>query len=223
MQSTQNIKAVTFDLDGLMFNTEDIYQQVGTTICERRGKAFPEDLRNQMMGRKSTDALQLMIDYHSFEDSTDELAVESAEVFGSLLPGRLQPMTGLLDLLEALEQANVPKGIATSSGKAFVDHIMSLMNIRERFTFILTAENIEHGKPAPDVYLLAAEKHDVLPEEMLVLEDSEIGCRAGVAARAFTVAVPSEHSNTHSFEGVNFEATSLRDARIYQALQLAVG
>lgn len=204
-----------------MFNTEQIYQEVGTTLCGRREKDFPEDLRNQMMGRKSTDALQLMIDYHGFTDSTDLLAEESAEVFGSLLEGRLQPLPGLLDLLDSLERNNVPKGIATSSGQAFVEHIMTLMDMRERFQFILTAENIENGKPAPDVYLLAAKQHGIQPAEMLVLEDSEIGCRAAVAAGAFAVAVPGEHSSSHSFDGAQFVAKSLEDPRIYDALQLA--
>ncbi|QDS98449.1 HAD family hydrolase [Adhaeretor mobilis] len=214
------IKAVTFDLDGLMFNTEDVYQEVGVTVLARRGKEFTEELRNQMMGRKAPDALQRMIDYHELPDTTDQLAEESAEVFGSLLEEKLQPMPGLLDLLSSLEKAQIPKGIATSSGRVFVEHILRLTDLRERFEFILTAEDITHGKPAPDVYLLAAERHGVKPTEMLVLEDSEIGCRAAIAAHAFCVAVPSEHSSTHTFDGVKFMAESLADDRIFAALSL---
>ena len=215
------LQAVTFDLDGLMFNTEDIYQEVGTTILARRDREFTDELRNQMMGRKAPDALQRMIDYHELPDTTDELAEESAEVFAALLVEKLMPMPGLHDLLAALEAAQIPKGIATSSGRVFVDHILRLTDLRDRFAFLLTAEDITHGKPAPDVYLLAAKRHGVQPNEMLVLEDSEIGCRAAIAAGTYCVAVPSEHSSTHQFDGVQFQAKSLADERIFAALSLA--
>ncbi len=214
------IRAVTFDLDGLMFNTEKLYQQVGTTVLARRGKQASGELFNQMMGRKSNVALQIMIDWHDLNITVDELAAESAEVMGGLLAEQLEPMPGLLELLDALEAAGVPKGIATSSGRGFVDRVLDQSRVGPRMDFSLTSEDIEHGKPAPDVYLLAAERHGVEPAAMLVLEDSQIGCAAAVAAGAYAVAVPAGQSVQHDFAGAAFEAQSLADARIYAALGL---
>ncbi|NOZ39617.1 MAG: HAD-IA family hydrolase [Planctomycetes bacterium] len=212
------LQAVVFDLDGLMFNTEDLYQQVGTEVLKRRGKEFSAELIAQMMGRQSHKALQLMIDWHQLDDTHEELAAESMEIMFRLLPNQLQPMPGLLDLLNSLEAAEIPKGIATSSTRAFVTRVLDQFALAARFSFVLTAEDITHGKPAPDVYLLSAEKHGVKPEQVMVLEDSQIGCRAAVAAGTHTVAVPEGQNEQQVFEGVKLVATSLADAQIYEAL-----
>ena len=215
-------RVVTFDLDGLMFNTEELYQEVGGILLERRGKQLTGELLDEMMGRKSSVALQVMIDWHCLDATPAQLAAESAEIFADLLPARLQPMPGLLELLAALEAADVPKGIATSSGRAFVDRTLELFSLAPRFRFVLTAEDIENGKPAPDVYLLAARRHGVEPGAMMVLEDSQIGCRAAVAAGAFAVAVPHGRSRGHSFPGAQFAAQTLADPRIYATLGLPI-
>lgn len=217
---TEKLKAVTFDLDGLMFNTEELYQEVGGAILARRGKEFTAELMDKMMGRKSNVALALMIEHHQLEATPEQLAAETAEIFGGILPGRLKPMPGLLDLLAALEAAGIPKGIATSSGRAFVERVLGVFNLRPRFDFVLASEDIEHGKPEPDVYLLAAKRHGVRPAAMMVLEDSQIGCQSAVAAGAYTVAVPHGQSLTHQFPGVQLEAKTLADERIYAALRL---
>jgi len=216
--SKTSLQAVVFDLDGLMFNTEDLYQQVGTEVLRRRGKEFTAELIDQMMGRQAPKALQRMIDWHQLDDTAEELAEESMEIMFRLLPDQLQPMPGLLDLLSSLEAADVPKGIATSSSRIFVTHVLDLFDLAPRFSFVLTAEDITLGKPAPDVYLLSAEKHHVKPEQVMVLEDSQIGCRAAVAAGTHAVAVPEGQSEQHHFAGVQLIANSLSDVRIYESL-----
>jgi HAD superfamily hydrolase (TIGR01509 family) len=212
------LRAVTFDLDGLMFNSEELYQEVGDTLLARRGKQITGELLNQMMGLQSHIALRVMIDWHQLDATPEQLAAECAEIFVDLLPARLEPMPGLLDLLTALERVGIPKAIGTSSGREFVRSSLSLFDLEPRFAFILTAEDIEHGKPAPDIYLEAARRHGVAPIEMLVLEDSQNGCAAAVAAGTYAVAVPHGQSRAHKFPSVQFVADTLGDARIYDAL-----
>jgi len=129
-------------------------------------------------------------------------------------------MPGLMELLDALESAQFPKGIATSSSRPFVTNVLGQFQLESRFAFVLTGDDIAHGKPEPDVYLLAAEKHGVLPEQMMVLEDSQIGCQAATAAGTYAVAVPHGRSKQHTFPAVKFVADSLADLRIYEALGL---
>jgi len=219
--STPQLQAVTFDLDGLMFNTEQLYQEVDREILARRGKNFPAALCDRMMGRKSSEALQIMIDWHQLEETREKLADEIATLFAQLLPQRLAPMPGLLPLLDALERVSIAKAIATSSGSKFVDQVLGQFPLKPRFEFILTGEDIQRGKPEPDVYLLAADRLGVPCKQMMVLEDSQIGCQAATAAGTFTVAVPHGRSLKHHFPKVQFKATSLADPRIASALQLA--
>ena len=219
-QPKKPLRAVVFDLDGLMFNTEDLYQQVGREVLARRGKTLTGDLIDQLMGRKAPDALQVMIDWHQLSDTQQELSDESMEIMFGLLPQQLTPMPGLLALLDALEAADFPKGIATSSSRPFVTHVLAQFELGPRFAFTLTAEDIVHGKPAPDVYQLAAKKHDLAPEEIMVLEDSQLGCQAAIGAGNYVVAVPGGQSEQHDFAGAGLIAESLADTHIYEALGL---
>jgi HAD superfamily hydrolase (TIGR01509 family) len=213
-------KAVVFDLDGLMFNTEELYQLVGAELLRRRGYEFTQELLDQMMGRPSSVALQLMIDTHQLKATVQELLNETDEIFPAILRERLAPMPGLVELLAALEARQIPKGIATSSRRSFVDRVLGQFGFQPRFSPILTSEDITHGKPHPEIYLLAARRLGIEPREMLVLEDSQNGCRAALAAGAITVAVPGSHSARHDFTGAAFVADSLADRRIYERLNI---
>ncbi|MBX3411832.1 MAG: HAD-IA family hydrolase [Pirellulales bacterium] len=213
--------AVTFDLDGLLFNTEELYQEVGNELLRRRGKEFTAELLNQMMGRPGRVSLQMMIDYHELDDTVEGLSNETDEIFPAILDRALSPMPGVLELLAALEAAMIPKAIATSSGRAFTRDILSRFQLEPRFAFLLTSEDVVEGKPSPEIYHTAAHRHGVPPQSMVVFEDSHNGCRAAVTSGAIAVAVPGGHSHTHDFTGARFIADSLADPRIYELLHLA--
>lgn len=212
------LQAVVFDLDGLMFNTEELYQDVGTEILRRRGKPFETELLHQMMGRPPRVSLQMMIDWHALDATVEQLSQETEEVFAGILDSRLELMPGLAALLAALEAANIPKAIATSSGPRFVSNVLRRFELAPRFQFILTCDDIVDGKPHPEIYLKAADRFSLSPSSVMVLEDSQNGCRAAVAAGAFAVAVPAGHSRHHDFTGAQFIADTLADQRIYRAL-----
>jgi len=211
-------KAVVFDLDGLMFNTEDLYDEVGAAILRQRGKEFTVGLKRKMMGLPSRLALQVMIDEHNLDATVEQLQRESDAIFAEILGPRLAPMKGLVELLEALETAALPKAIATSSRRPFTTKVLGHFDFEPRFEFVLTSEDVHQGKPHPEVYLAAAKRFGLDPGQLVVLEDSENGCRAAVAAGAYTIAVPSSHSSDHDFDGVHLVADSLADHRIYEVI-----
>jgi HAD superfamily hydrolase (TIGR01509 family) len=213
-------RAVVFDMDGLMFNTEDVYWEVGSEVLRRRGCTFDRALSDAMMGRPPQPAFEVMIAWHSLNDTWQQLARESEECFIQLLDGVLAPMPGLLDLLAALEAAGIPKAIGTSSSRLLLEAVLSRFAMQPRFQFILTAEDIVRGKPDPEIYLKAASRFGLDPAEVLVLEDSQTGCRAAAAAGTFTVAVPGEHSRGQDFGVASLVIDSLADPRLYEVLGL---
>jgi HAD superfamily hydrolase (TIGR01509 family) len=215
--------AVVFDMDGLMFNTEELYQLVCREMLRRRDKPFEADLLNQMMGRPARNAFQVMIDWHQLTESIPELAAESAEIFAVILETQLAPMPGLFDLLAALEKAGIPKAVATSSGRKFTTQVLGRFELEPRFQFLLCSEDVTEGKPHPEIYQTASARLSREPAHVLVLEDSHHGCKAAIAAGAFAVAVPGGHSHTHDFTGAQFVAQTLADPRIYEALGVARG
>ena len=216
-----SLRAVAFDMDGLMFNTEDVYTEVGSEVLRRRGREFTKELKDAMMGLTARRSFEVMIETHSLDDTPDELIPESEEIFIALLGNYLAPMPGFFSLLAALEKADVSRAIATSTGRRLTEVILANFELQPRFDFVLTSEDITHGKPHPEMYLLAAERFGVSPEEMLVLEDSHFGCRAAHEAGAFVVAIPNQHTADHDFSMADLVATSLEDPRIYEALNLS--
>jgi pseudouridine 5'-phosphatase len=218
MNDYVDLKAVIFDLDGTIVNSEDVYELVDVEVLRRRGQDFAPELRERMIGRPATQSVQIMIDHHELTDSVHALDAERTALFDELVIESVKTMPGFLSFLDSLDEAGLPTAIATSGARSYAAKVLARLGIASRFRFVLTAEDIKHGKPAPDVYQLAANKLQLMPRQTMVLEDSGNGCQAGVAAGAFTVAVPNRHTRGHDFSGVRFIADTLGDRRIYQAL-----
>lgn len=218
-QHHARIRAVVFDLDGLLVNTEELYQHVGSELLRRRGRTFGPDLLDAMMGRPQQVSLRIMIDWHGLADTIETLAAETREIFAGLLDTRLETMPGAVPLLDDLSARGLPHAVATSSGPDFAADVLGRVGIRDRFAFVLTSADVVRGKPDPEIYRTAASRLDVAPDAMLVLEDSEAGCRAAVSAGAVVVAVPGGHSRRHDFSGAAFVAASLADPRVGALLE----
>lgn len=219
MNTNENrIRAVVFDMDGLMFNTEDVYGEVGSRLLRRRGYEFTPELKNQMMGLRPRPAFEAMIRHCNLAETWQQLVAESNRLFLEILGDRLKPMPGLMELLDALERAEIPKAIGTSSSSELVAACLKPFDMTRRFQFVLAAEDVENGKPHPEIYLTAARRLGIQPGEMMVLEDSENGCLAAAAAGAFAVAVPGEHSREHDFGAALLVIDSLSDPQLYRVL-----
>jgi len=214
------LRAVVFDMDGLMFNSEDVYWRVGAELLRRRGCVFTRELSDAMMGRPPQPGFEVMIRWHALTDTWRALADESEDLFIGFLDENLAPMPGLLELLARLEAAGIPKAICTSSSRRVLTAVLARFAMEPRFQFTLTAEDIHQGKPHPEIYLKAAERFGIPPQEMLVLEDSQTGCRSAAAAGAFTVAVPGEHSRNQDFSVASMVIPSLADPKLFETVGL---
>jgi len=215
------MRAVVFDMDGLMFNTEDVYTLVGVELLRRRGCEFTEEVKAKIMGMQPQMACTTMIDLCHLDDTWQAMAAESNRLFLDFLDDSLAMMPGLMELLDALERSGIPKAIGTSSSRELVDACLRPFSLEGRFQFVLAAEDIAHGKPHPEIYLTAAQRFGTPPAEMLVLEDSENGCLAAASAGAYVVAVPGEHSMGQDFSIASLVVESLADPRLYLTLGIA--
>ena len=213
------IRAVVFDLDGLMFNTEMIYDQVGDELLRRRGKLMTADLKLAMIGRRAQESLTFMIDMHGLTDTVDQLLEESHVLFFETAADRLAPMPGLHELLEFIETHQLPKGVATSSSHGYVQRVVGPFGLLPRFNVILASEDVSQGKPHPEIYLKAADKLGIAPSEMVVLEDSQNGINAAAAAGAVAIAVPHDHTRHHDFTRATLIADRLDDPRVLRLIK----
>ena len=217
-KTVPSLRAVAFDLDGLMFNTEAVFHRTLTELLGRRGKPAPPELFAAMMGRRATEATTLMIEMMELSESLSEISAEISELFALHLEDILQPTPGLFELLDHLEATGRPKAVCTSSGTDYAHGMLERFDLQDRFAFVLAAEDVTQGKPHPEVYETAAVRHGVPASALLVLEDAAHGVAAGNAAGAFTVAVPHEHTIGQSHDAADLVAESLTDPRLLALL-----
>ncbi len=212
------IKAVVFDFDGLMFNTEEIFNLSGKELLRRRGKEMTPAILSMMMGRRSDEAFPMMIEALGLTEDPAALRAEERAIFHDLLWKHVAPMPGLFELLTHIEERGLPKGVATSSRRPYIESLLVHFKLIDRFHVTLTAEDVTRGKPHPEIYLTAAARIGIAPAEMLVLEDSEMGTRLAAAAGAVAVSVPHEHSRSQDFSAAYDIATGLHDPKILRLL-----
>src|SRR2546429_4254018 len=123
----------------------------------------------------------------------------------------ITPMPGLLDLLRAFH-GRLKLAVATSAPRAFTDLILPSMGLQKFFDAVQTSDDVTQGKPHPEIYLKAIARLGAQPQQSIVLEDSAAGARAGKAAGAFTIAVPSRYTRSENFDFADSRAQSLVEA-----------
>ena len=207
----RTIAAVVFDLDGLVLNTEDVFDLAGRELLANRGLQMTSQIHHSMLGRRPDEAFQAMKDLTGITDSIETLKQETRELFYGFADQHLAVMPGLLNLLDYIDELELPRALATSSPRDYMVEMLSRFDLLDRFPFSLTAEDVTKGKPNPEIYLKAAESLNIVPERMLVLEDSETGTRAAASAGAFAVAVPNQHTQAGDFSMASMLISSLED------------
>jgi len=212
------VRAVCFDLDGLMFNTEHVFFDAGGELLRRRGHRMTVEVMNVLIGRRPHESFRALVEFLQLKDTPEALLAESKEIYEAMLAERLAPMPGLFELLGQIEACNIPKGVATSSPRHYLQTVLGKFDLLRRFAVTLTAEDVVHGKPNPEIYLKAAAAFGVEPGEMLVLEDSQAGATAAIAAGAHVVSVPHEFTAGHDFSGTRYVAKSLQDPYLCRLL-----
>jgi HAD superfamily hydrolase (TIGR01509 family) len=188
------IQAVAFDLDGLMFDTEALFFQVASAMLADRGKVFTHEIMAAMIGRQAPISGQVFKTMAGLDEPVDVLMAEARERFFAVMDDAVHTTPGLIVLLDRLKTANLPLAVTTSSRRSYAERLLRNHHLLDRFAFLLTAEDVERGKPDPEIYRKAAIRFGVDPGSMLVLEDSATGLAAARSAGAFTVAIPHEHS-----------------------------
>jgi HAD superfamily hydrolase (TIGR01509 family) len=182
-------RALLFDMDGLMVDSEPLWFAVEREFARARGGDWTEELGTACIGHGMANTLRVMHESFGFPVDVERDASVIVELFVARV-AELTLKAGFDELLAEARSRSVPCALASSSARRLVEATLARFGLRERFDAVVTGDCVAHPKPAPDIFLEASRRLGVSPEGCVVLEDSLAGVSAARAARMRVIAVP---------------------------------
>lgn len=185
------VEAVIFDMDGLLLDTESLAMAALVSAGQALGYDMKEEFCYLMIGAPADKCRALVTEKYGSDFPLERyFTTQEVHLRDLVEAGKMQLKTGVIEILDELDQRGLKRAIATSSSRSRTDHHLQLAGIGHRFEHIVTRDDVTRGKPNPDPYLKAAALLGVAPERCLALEDSYNGVRAAVAAGMRVIMIP---------------------------------
>jgi HAD superfamily hydrolase (TIGR01509 family) len=190
------IEAIVFDLDGVLVDSEHVWDEARLSLAEERGGRWTDNASRDMMGMSSLEWSRYMRDEIGIDEEPEKISAEVVRRLERIYRDELPLMDGAVEAVERLA-AYWPLGLASSSNRELIDLVLQLSGLERLFAATVSSEEVARGKPAPDVYLETARRLDVAPEQCAAVEDSENGILAAKAAGMRVLATPNPQYPPH--------------------------
>ncbi len=184
------IKGAIFDQDGLLFDTERVYAKAWVGVSDLHGYGFTEEMTRLICGHGRGEIGAKILEFVKIDDVEGYIDEVMAEARRLLLaaPPVLKP--GVREILAWCRENAIKTAIASSSPRDCIDWNLASTNLRGMFDEVISGEEVAHGKPNPDIFLLAAKRLELAPQDCIVFEDAFGGIRAAVEAGCKAVMIP---------------------------------
>ncbi len=213
------LAAVIFDMDGVLADTEPIQEEALGAFLVLRGKSLDSSEYATLFGLDHRARWAKLSKLLGLDESIEECVSGHQPILLSRLVG-LRAAPGVPELVSALRQANVPLAVASSSLRPVVEKTLREIGIRDAFKVVISGEDVRSGKPAPDIYLLAADRLRVEPSRCVAIEDSPAGVQAAAAAGMACLGIASNYSTDDQL-GATRTVRSLAEVRLADLAGLA--
>jgi len=187
---TPRISAVLFDLDGTVIDSEPNYYLADKKLLERYGIPFTVEDKKKYIGGGNLDQMVDLKKRFSLPESAEELAAIKNTIYLEIAEHRTLVYPEMILFLNKVRTMNIPTAIASGSSPLIISRILSSLGLDKSFDTLVSAEEVAHGKPAPDIFLEAAHRLGVNPLECLVMEDSQYGVESAKTAGMICAAIP---------------------------------
>lgn len=184
------IEAVVFDLDGVIVDSEQVWDEVREAYTRERGGTYADRATRDMMGMSSPEWSRYMHEHVGLLESPDEIATEVVDRMAGRYRERLPLIDGAVEAVERLA-ARWPLGVASSSNRPLIDLVLELSGLERLFRATVSSEEVARGKPAPDVYLEVCRQLGVAASSATAVEDSHAGIGSARAAGMRVIAIPN--------------------------------
>jgi mannitol-1-/sugar-/sorbitol-6-/2-deoxyglucose-6-phosphatase len=203
MTGHPHFDAIIFDMDGLLADTEPVWEEAETEMLSGYNIEMESEVRMQLVGLRNDVFLTRLIEHYGIPASLDTLQEDLINRMLKLIPVKAKPMAGALEIIHYALEHGIPTAIASSSPGVIIEAVVTSQGWGDFIPIRRSAEYLPAGKPEPHVYLEAAKALGVEPQKCLALEDSPTGAKAAVAAGMTCYAVPDlSHTRIGAFAGV---------------------
>jgi HAD superfamily hydrolase (TIGR01509 family) len=182
--------AVIFDLDGVLADSEPWWNQIDAKLLAEHGVSYRGEYHRNVLGVSYRLAVEFYKNAFHISASVEELMQRRGEIATDFFANRVGLFPSAKMTLEQLREMKLALAVATSSVSASARPLLDRTGIRSLFSVVITGDEVQQGKPHPDIYLRAAEKLGIYPEACLVIEDSLAGIASGKAANMRVAAIP---------------------------------
>jgi len=188
------LEAVLFDMDGVIVDSEPLWTEAEIQFLARRSLSYSPQLKAVLMGRDSKEAVGILIEHYNLRESAEAVIEERNQLVVGLFRELLEPIPYALDLVKSVRNLGVKTALASSSPKQLIDLVLDRFSVAGLFDLVLSGDQVVRGKPAPDIYITAAEKLGVKREYCLVIEDAPHGVAAAKDAGMCCLAISTSVS-----------------------------
>ena len=208
-----NIEAIIFDMDGTLVNSEPIYRKTDKLFAESHNISLEEHPLPDFTGFSHSYYMDFFKQKFHLSEKKEVLAEQYQEIFISLIP-EIRAFEQTVDLLKEAHLRNIPCGLASGSARNIINKVLKATHLNLYFSSIYSSDEVENGKPHPDIFFFVAEKLNKQPFKCLVIEDSIPGIQAGKKAGMKVVAVRTDkhpHYNETEYQKADIFYKDIRD------------
>jgi len=208
--------AVLFDMDGVIFDSEPIHEKIFIEYAAELGFVCPPEEYRHLIGTSSVSQWRLMKEKYQLDGTPQEMSEAKMEHYKAFLGATkgLLPIPGITSLLNALKTQNIPFALASSNTTDVIEATLTAIGLDKIMTTIVGGNDVEHAKPAPDIFLLAAKKLGVSPEDCVVIEDSTNGVAAAQNAGMHCVGFDNPNSPGQELTKAEIRLSNLEELTI---------
>jgi beta-phosphoglucomutase family hydrolase len=211
---TRELKAIIFDMDGVLVDSEPLHLLAMTRFLEQFGIEYSEKENQEFLGRKDLYIAQVLIDRCSLKMTARELVDGKEKILDEIMHSSSAARPGVYEILEAAKQASIPAAVASSATVQAIQTVMKILDIGKYFSAFTSGDEVEHSKPAPDIFLLAASKLGVAAENCLVIEDTLNGLKAAKAAGMYSISIPCDATAHQDHSIADLRLSSLEQVQL---------
>lgn len=212
--AVQGVKALVFDMDGVLIDSEPLHLLAYQRYLADFGLTFLEEDNHQFLGMKDLDCAKHLLERHKLEITAVEFVERKERVLHQLFKEQLQVQPGVHQTLEKAMELQIPMVVASSATMPTIELVVELTGIRKYFRYLCSGDEVPNGKPAPDVFLLAAERLGEKPSECLVIEDTFNGVCAAKAAGMMCIAIPCQATRHQDFAHADLVLRSMEEVNL---------